>query len=343
MDVFSEVLVLPTRHEFRTAREGARVRRSVWLRLRAEDGTEGWGEAAATPFYGETAETVTAGIASLAVWLGAMADNLTIEEVERAAREQLGYRPAALAAISAALHDIHGKRMGEPVWRSWGLDPALAPLSSFTLGIDTPQGLAEKVEEARGYSILKLKLGTSRDEALLAEVRKHAPDVRLRVDANTGWTLAEAKADLPMLQSYGVELIEQPLPAEDHAGLRELTRVSPIPIIADESCRTSGDVVRLAGCVHGINIKLAKCGSLLEARRMVDLARQHGLQVMLGCMVESTLGIAAAAQLAPLADYLDLDGAALLADDPFTGPGIEADGTVRLNSEPGLGVRRAAS
>jgi L-alanine-DL-glutamate epimerase-like enolase superfamily enzyme len=341
MEVASEILELPTRHEFRTAREGARLRRSVWLRLRGGDGVEGWGEAAATPFYGETAEIVCEAFASLAQWLGVEADRLSIEDLERGARERLGYRPAAAAAISAALHDLDGKRTGEPVWRSWGLDAARAPRSSFTLGIDTPQGLAEKVEEARSYPILKLKLGTSRDEALLAEVRKHAPAARLRVDANTGWTLAEAVADIPLLQSYGVELIEQPLPAEDLDGLRELTRVSPIPIIADESCRTSADIERLAGCVHGINIKLAKCGSLLEARRMVELARQHGLQVMLGCMVESTLGIASAAQLAPLADYIDLDGAALLADDPFTGPGIEADGTVRLNTEPGLGVRRA--
>src|SRR5690606_25236954 len=159
----------------------------------------------------------------------------------------------------------------------------------------------------------------------------------------TAWTAKQALAALPMLQEHRVELIEQPLAPADIDGLRLLRERSPIPIIADESCVTLDDIPRLVGAVDGVNLKLSKCGSLREAIRMVHCARAHGLQVMLGCMVESTLGIAAAVQLSPLVDYLDIDGAALLATDPFEGPGLESDGRLRFNTEPGLGVRRSGS
>jgi L-alanine-DL-glutamate epimerase-like enolase superfamily enzyme len=195
-----------------------------------------------------------------------------------------------------------------------------------------------KLREAAGYPILKIKVGTPRDEEVLQLIRDEAPGVRLWVDANTAWTARQALARLPLLEEYRVELVEQPLHPSDLEGLRLLHRQTRIPIIADESCMVASDIPRLAGCVDGINIKLAKCGSLREALRMVHTARAHHLQVMLGCMVESTLGIAAAVQVAPLVDYADLDGAALLANDPFNGPGIEPDGRLRFNTTPGLGV-----
>jgi L-Ala-D/L-Glu epimerase len=200
--------------------------------------------------------------------------------------------------------------------------------------------MRERVREAAGYPILKVKVGTPRDEEVLTLIREERPDAILRVDANTGWTVKETLRYLPMLEEYGVEMIEQPLVAGDLEGFRVLRDRSPIPIVADESCRVAADVPRLAGCVDGVNIKLAKCGSLREALKIVHVARAHHLSVMLGCMLETTVGVAAAIQLAPLVDWVDLDGAVLLARDPFAGPGLEPDGRLRFNEEPGLGVRR---
>jgi L-alanine-DL-glutamate epimerase-like enolase superfamily enzyme len=269
------------------------------------------------------------------------ADPFALERNERLLEQTIGRNPAARVAISAALHDLVGKRLGLPVWKLWGLDPAAAPPSSFTLGIDEPEIMRSKLREAAGYPILKVKVGTPRDETVLSLIREEAPQARLWVDANTAWDVKQALSRLPMLEEYGVELIEQPLPPDDLEGLRLLRSRARLPILADESCRTAADIPRLVGCVDGINIKLAKCGSLREALRMVHVARAHQLRVMLGCMIESTLGIAAAMQLTPLVDYVDLDGAALLANDPFKGPGLEPDGRLRFNTAPGLGVERA--
>jgi L-alanine-DL-glutamate epimerase-like enolase superfamily enzyme len=343
MRLEAEVLVLRTRHAFHIAREAAPPeRRDVWVRLRDGEGNEGWGEAPATPFYGETAETVMAVLPRLgeAVERAAEGDPFALERIDDALARSIGRNPAAKVAVSAALHDLVGKRLGVPVWKLWGLDPAAAPLSSFTIGIDELDVMRGKVREAASYPILKIKVGSRRDEEILRMIRDEAPDKTLRVDANTGWTAKQTLAAMPMLAEFGVEFVEQPLPKHDLAGLREVRERSPLPVIADESCETTADVARLVGAVDGVNIKLAKCGSLREAVRIVHAARAHGMRVMLGCMVESTLGIAAAVQLAPLVDYVDLDGAALLADDPFSGPGLEPDGRLRFNTEPGLGVTR---
>ncbi|CAN5705796.1 dipeptide epimerase [soil metagenome] len=344
MQIDFQTIELRTTHAFNIAREVAPpVRHDVWVRVRDEDGNEGWGEAPATPYYGETAETVTAILPRLgeALETAAAGDPFALERIEAALAQTVGRNPAAKVAISAALHDLIGKRLGIPVWRLWGLDPAASRVSSFTIGLDRLEVMREKVREAAGYPILKIKVGTPRDAEILGMIREEAPDKVVRVDANTGWTAKQAIAALPMLLEFGVEFIEQPLPPGDLEGNRMLRENSPLPIIADESCRTLSDVPRLVGSFDGINIKLAKCASLREAVRMVHCARAHGLSVMLGCMVESTLGVAAAVQLAPLVDYVDLDGAALLANDPFQGPGIEADGSLRFNQEPGLGVTLA--
>ena len=338
-----EVLALPTKHAFNIARESApRTRRNVMVRITDADGAVGWGEAPATPYYGETAETVSAVLPHLAeVAARAAGDDLfAIERIETAMEHALGRNPAAKVAISTALHDLLGKRLGVPLWKLWGLDPAAAPKSSFTLGIDTLEVMREKVREAAGYPILKIKVGTPRDEEILGMIRDELPDVTLRVDANTAWSAKEALRRIPMLDAFGVEFVEQPLKPEDLEGLRLVRSRSTLPIVADESCEVAADVAKLAGAVDGVNIKLAKCGSLREAMRIVHAARAHGMRVMIGCMVESTLGIAAALQLTPLVDYADLDGAALLADDPFRGPGMEADGSLRFNTDPGLGVER---
>ncbi|MHB1225156.1 MAG: dipeptide epimerase [Gemmatimonadaceae bacterium] len=339
-----EVLELRTRHAFHIARSAAPpVRQSVWVRVRDDYGNEGWGEAAATPYYGETVETVAAVMPRFQAALDALdgtaaGDPFALESIEKAIAHAVGYNPAARSGVSAAFHDLMGKRLGVPVWKLWGLDPASAPASSFTIGIDELEVMRAKVREAAGYPILKIKVGTARDERILAMIRDEAPEAVIRVDANTAWTAKQAIRACDMLESYGVEFVEQPLPPADAEGLRLLRRRARLPIIADESCRTSADIPGLVGAVDGVNIKLAKCGSLREAIRIVHAARAHGMKVMLGCMIESTLGIAAAVQLAPLMDYVDLDGAALLAADRFRGPGMEADGSLRFNDEPGLGV-----
>ncbi|HEU5040647.1 MAG TPA: dipeptide epimerase, partial [Gemmatimonadales bacterium] len=266
------------------------------------------------------------------------ADPFDLEETERRWELQLRNNPAARAALSAALHDLVGKRLGVPLYRLWGLDPAKAPRSTFTIGIDTPAKMKAKVLEAAEYPILKVKLGTDRDVEILRTIRD-ATDREIRVDANCGWTVKQAIAMLPVLREFGVTVLEQPLPPDQLDGLARIAARADIPVIADESCRTAADIPPLVGKVDGINIKLAKCGSLREAIRMIAVARAHGMLVMVGCMIESSIGITAAAHFTPLVDIVDLDGAALLANDPFVGAGIDG-GQVSLPDGPGLGLGR---
>lgn len=332
----TEVLQLRTRHPFIIARGGESDYRTVWVRLRDADGNEGWGEAAPTKFYGETTETV---LAALDVYAGMLPANpFDLETAEERWALALRRNPAARAALSSALHDLLGKRLGVPVYRLWGLDPARAPRSTFTIGLDTPEKMRAKVLEAQQYPILKIKLGTDRDQEILRTVRE-ATDKEIRVDANCGWTVKRAIQMLPVLKDFGVTVLEQPLAPAELEGLAEVTRRAEIPVIADESCETAADIPPLVGKVDGINIKLAKCGSLREALRMIAVARAHGMLVMVGCMIESSIGITAAAHFTPLVDIVDLDGAALLAQDPFAGAGIEG-GQVSLPDGPGLGLRR---
>jgi len=333
-----EILELETAHPFGIARGTQSAYRAVWVRLTDGDGDEGWGEADPSSYYGETADTVVAALGRLAPLL-AGADPFDLETIEQKLWNSLKGNAAARCAISAALHDLVGKKLGIPLWKMWGLDPARAPLSSFTIGIDAPEVVIQKVIEADAYPILKIKVGSDNDEAILEAVRTGAPDKPVRVDANCGWTAKQAIASLPMLMDYGVELIEQPLPPDDLEGLALVRGAAELPIIADESCRTAADIPRLAGVVDGINIKLAKCGSLREALRMIAVARAHHLMVMVGCMIETSIGITAAAHFTPLLDVVDLDGAALLKRDPFTGASI-AGGKVTLPTLPGLGVTR---
>jgi L-alanine-DL-glutamate epimerase-like enolase superfamily enzyme len=334
MDV--ELLELRTKHPFIIARGGQSDHRTVWVRLTDSEGHEGWGEAAPSKFYGETAESV---IAALKVY-GTMLpeDPFNLEDAEWRWENKLRGNAAARAALSAALHDLVGKRLGIPLYRLWGLDPCKTPKSTFTIGLDTPERIKAKVREADQFPILKVKLGTDRDIEILRAIRD-ATDKELRVDANCGWTVKQAIRMLPVLEEFGVTVLEQPLPPQDLDGLAAITAQADIPVIADESCLTSLDIPPLVGKVDGINIKLAKCGSLREALRMIAVARAHGLTVMVGCMIETSLGITAAAHVTPLVDIVDLDGAALLADDPFDGAGIDG-GQVTLPNGPGLGVRR---
>lgn len=339
MHLHAEILTLHTTHPFVIARGGFSAYRVVWVRLRDADGAEGWGEASPSKFYGETADSVMAALAMFAPVLE-QADAWSIEAIERELERVLRWNAAARCAISAALHDLAAKRLGVPLWKLWGLDAAAAPRSSFTIGIaPDAETLRARVRDAAAYPILKIKLGSSWDREVLRIVREEAPLATLRVDANAAWTAKQALGMLPALSDVGVDMLEQPLPPHDLEGLRFVRDRSPIPVVADESCLVATDIPKLVGVVDGINIKLAKCGSLREALRMIAVARAHGLRVMCGCMIESTLGIAAAAHFSPLLDDADLDGAALLSDDPFTGPGIPG-GQVTLSDAPGLGVQR---
>jgi L-alanine-DL-glutamate epimerase-like enolase superfamily enzyme len=332
----TEVLSLRTRHPFIIARGGQSDYRTLMVRIRDGDGAEGWGEAAATRFYGETLETVQAVLPRYAEELGD--DPHHLEAIEQRLVTAVAGNAAARVAISSALHDLVARRAGLPLCRYWGLDPAAAPRSTFTIGMDTPEMVRQKVTEAAEYPVLKIKLGGAHDLELLRAIRG-ATDRELRVDANCGWTAMHAIRMLPVLEEFGVTLLEQPVPPADHQGLALIRSRASIPVIADESCVTSRDIPALVGKVDGINIKLAKCGSLREALRMIAIARAHGMMVMIGCMIESSLGITAAAHLTPLVDVVDLDGAALLSVDPFEGATIHG-GQVRLPDGPGLGVRR---
>ncbi|MEQ1692930.1 MAG: dipeptide epimerase [Gemmatimonas sp.] len=343
MQLTSEILTVHTRHPFIIARGGTSEFQIVWVRIRdaqsADDGLEGWGEAAPSRFYGETADSVMTALAHFAPVLD-VADGWSIDAIERELEKRLRWNAAARCAVSAALHDLAGKRLGVPLWKMWGLNGAATTRSSYTIGIaPDDETLRARVRAAAAYPILKIKLGTPRDADIVRIVREEAPTATLRVDANAAWTTKGALAMLDVLTAHGIDMLEQPLPPHDLDGLRFVRERSSIDVIADESCLVATDIPKLHGVVDGVNIKLAKCGSLREALRMIAVARAHGMRVMCGCMIESTLGIAAAAHFSSLLDDADLDGAALLADDPFVGPAIPA-GAITLSTAPGLGVQR---
>lgn len=337
-----EIVTVRTRSPFVIARGGASEWRRVWVRVIDEDGATGWGEAAPSRFYGESVETVTAVLDLLGPTL-AGADAWSLERIESEMARAIRFNPSARAAVSAALHDLAAKRLGVPLWRMWGLDFRDAPASSYTIPLTaSDDDLARALDDAAPYPILKVKLGGPRDADTMAGVRAAAPDKVIRVDANAAWTPKHALHMIDVLLDFDVELVEQPVGAHDIDGLRFVRERSPLPIIADESCLVASDIPRLAGAVDGINLKLAKCGGLREALRIIAVARAHGLSVMAGCMIETSLGLTAAAHLAPLLDYADLDGAALLADDPFVGATIEG-GRIVVPDAPGIGVRRRAA
>ena len=331
------VTLTPT-HPFRIARS-EHAAYHHWLVRVEQGGEEGWGEAAPSRRYGETAETVAAALDELLPLIGD--DPYATARVERRLDGHLWENASAKTAISAALHDLIGRRHGLPLYRWLGLDLARVPPTSFTIGIAEPEEMRRKVEEAAPYPILKIKMGFTGDVEVLERIRAMT-DKPIRVDANEGWTRAEALARLPVLEELGGELLEQPVPAADREGLALVSGATAIPVVADESCRTTADLAGLLGVVDAVNVKLAKTGSIGEAVRLMTAARALHFGVFLGCMVESSLGIAAAAHLAPLADWVDLDGHLLLSDDPFEGLRLE-DGRVLPDPDaPGLGVRLKA-
>jgi L-alanine-DL-glutamate epimerase-like enolase superfamily enzyme len=339
MKIEHDISSVRTTHPFVIARGGTSDHKLIRVRITDGDGIEGWGEAAPNRFYGETADTALAALARLTPIVEPMSTWL-LEDVEAEMNRALRFNGSVKSAISAALHDLMGKRLGVPVYKLWGLDAARAPLSSFTIAIAaSDEELRQRIDEASSYPVLKIKLGSDRDEHIIRTVREAAPRKVLRVDANAAWTPKRTLQMIDVLVECGVEYVEQPVPAHDIDGLRFVRERSALPVIADESCVTSSDIARLVGAVDGINIKLSKCGGLREALKMIATARSHGMLVMAGCMIETSLGITAAAHFAPLLDYADFDGAALLANDPYAGATIDG-GRIRIPDAPGLGVTR---
>jgi L-Ala-D/L-Glu epimerase len=317
---------------------GSRTNQTVVQVELEHDGIVGRGEASAVYYRGESVDAVVDFLSTTAPPLVGD-DPFALEDIEERLEDVDGLS-GGKSALDGALHDWIGKRLGVPLWRLLGLSPA-APHTSFTIGIDTIEGTRERVRRAREFRSLKVKVGGAEDLERLDAVREEAPDAAIRVDANEGWSLDSARELMPELIRLGVEFVEQPFPAGDIDSFNALKELQPrLPVIVDEGCQNLTDVAPAAAYADGINVKLAKSGGVREAVRMIHAARALGLHVMLGCMVESQLGVAPAAALASLADWVDLDGHLLLADQPFTGLRFE-DGRVLPSTEPGLGVAPA--
>ncbi len=342
-----EVLRLALRDPFVIARSehgGGHEVTTIVVELRDErfPGLVGVGEGYPDSYYGETPETMAA------VWpllLAAIGEpELTIDGLAGAAEAMtatIAHHGAAKCALDIALHDLASKVAEMPLQVFLGLPRELPP-TDFTIGIDAPAVVAERAARAAHFPALKIKVGGPADLATLEAVRTVFSGP-IRVDANTGWSPEDAVALLPDLERLGVELIEQPFPARRLDQLRQLQARSSLPIVADESAVTIEDLDGLVGVVAGVNVKLAKCGGVGPAKRMLERARELGFQTFLGCMEETSVGIAASAAVASLADWVDLDGNLLLAADPFTGLVLGADCRWQLPERPGLGLERRPS
>jgi L-alanine-DL-glutamate epimerase-like enolase superfamily enzyme len=299
------------------------------------DGIRGYGEAAMPPYLSEDLDSAQRFFSSID--MSRFTVPFDIAKIMQALEHQAPGNPAAGAAVDIALHDWVGKRRGAAWHRIWGLDPAAAPPTSYTIGIDTPEMAAERAREASDYSILKVKLGSDNDREIITAIRRLSNAV-IRVDVNQGWTeRSEALKRIEWLAVRNVELVEQPMPKHQIDDLAWLRERSPLPIIADEAVQGPSDLAAAAGLYDGINIKLMKCGGMAAAYAMIARARVLGLKVMIGCMTETSCAISAAAQLAPLADWIDLDGALLIANDPFEGVKF-IQGRLHFADRPGIGV-----
>ncbi|MBD0283013.1 MAG: dipeptide epimerase [Thermoleophilaceae bacterium] len=336
VELRARIVSLALAEEFTIARASRTTQELVELEVEHE-GTVGLGEAAPVYYRGETAESAAEFLTEAAPALVGD-DPFALEDIGQRVADVEG-AAGAKAALDAALHDWIGKRLGLAVWRLLGLSP-VAPPTSYTIGIDTLAGTRQRARRAREFRALKVKVGGPDDMARVEAVRAES-EAPIRVDANEGWTLESAREIVPALVEADVELVEQPFPAADLASFRAVRELEPRPpIVVDEGCHDLADVAGVAGYADGINVKLAKSGGLREALRMVHAARALSLRVMLGCMVESQLGVAPAAAIASLADWTDLDGHLLLADQPYTGLELR-DGSVVPGPGPGLGVTRA--
>ena len=336
MKLILKDLKLRMRHPFTISLGTTTVQHNLMVELE-QGGYVGYGEGAGTHGYADySADSMRQALESV---------RGLVEDVEFCDPESLWERVApaldgnrfALCALDEAAHDLWGKMRGKPVWELWGLDLGDLPVSNYTIGIDPIEKMVAKMKEFDGWPVYKIKLGTADDLAIVRSLRNHT-SARFRIDANTAWSVEQTLRLAPDLKALGVEFIEQPLPADDWIGLKEVFENSELPIMADESCQTESDVDRCRDCFHGINIKLTKAGGMTPARRMIARARELGMKVMVGCMNESSIGISAIGQLLPLLDYVDMDGAVLLEKDVAKGVSLD-HGRAVFPNENGNGVR----
>lgn len=299
------------------------------------NGITGYGEASMPPYLGESEESVSKFLVSLD--LGQFRDPLLIEDILGYVEHSAPGNPAAKASVDIALHDLAGKVLGEPLYRLLGLNPGKTPDTSFTIGIDTPEVVKQKVTEAEPYKILKVKLGGSNDREMIETVRSMT-DKPLCADPNQGWKDKVYALEMThWLKEKGVVFIEQPMPKEMDEDIAWLNERSPIPVMGDEAVQNLGDLLRYKDVYSGVNVKLMKCGGIRAAYVMLKTARAMGLRTMIGCMTETSCAVTAAAHLSPLADWCDLDGNLLISNDPFDGIKI-INGKVTLPELPGTGV-----
>ncbi|MBV9689556.1 MAG: dipeptide epimerase [Ktedonobacteraceae bacterium] len=335
MHIDAKVLNLKLTTPFRISSHGAKYTAPSVIVQITHNEFIGYGEAA--PYYGETAETV---LACLALFTSSLGDDpFLIEDILQRLGKIIEFNPAAKAAVDMALYDLMGKILGVPLYRLLGLNAMRTPCTSFTISLDTPAEMARKALLAKDYPILKIKVGTDNDIEILKAIRE-VSSATLRVDANAGWTAKEAIRNINAFEPYNIELVEQPVPSDDLAGLKLVRDNVSLPIFADESCVTLHDVARISDCVDGVNLKLMKSEGISNVLKMIHVARAHHLRVMLGCMIESSLAITAAAHLTPLVDYADLDGNLLIDDDPYEGVKVE-QGKLILPQGAGLGVKES--
>jgi len=297
-------------------------------------GVKGYGEAPAISYYNIPVEKMIADLERKKVFV----EKFAFSDPERYWHYLHHLFPAnsfLVCALDMAGWDLYGKLKGRQLHNLWGLDIAKSPITDYTIGIDSFEKMITKIKE-RPWPIYKIKVGVPNDIEMVTELRKHTNAV-FRVDANAGWTLQEALEKIPLLKNLGVEMIEQPLAKDNWEGMKTLIEASPLPLFADESCVAETDVEKCFGHFHGINIKLTKCSGITPARRMIEQARALNMQVMIGCMNETSIGTAAIAQLAPLVDFVDMDGPLLLAEDIATGVSFD-NGRICYTDSPGLGI-----
>ncbi len=327
---------LELKHPF-TLATSSRTTTPVMMLEVEKDGITGYGEASMPPYLGESHETARAFLSK--VDLGKYPDPFLLGDILADIDAIAPGNPAAKAAVDIALHDWMGKKIGQPWFRLWGLDPAKAPVTTFTIGIDTKEMVRKKVEEAAEFKVYKVKLGRDNDKEII-EAMREVTDKPIRVDVNQGWTDREhALRMCEWLATRKVELVEQPMPKDRLEDMAWLRSKSPLPIVGDESVQRLPDIRKVYGVFDGINVKLMKSTGLREAHSMILTAKGLGMKVMLGCMTETSCGISAAAQLSPLADWADLDGAVLITNDLFSGAKI-VDGKVTLTTGAGIGAAR---
>ena len=327
---------LPFTHPF-TISKGTKTHQPTLVVELEYFGHKGYGEAPAISYYNITVEKMIEDLERKKLFI----EKFAFSDPERYwhyLHHLLPANPFLVCAIDMAGWDLFGKMKRKQLHELWGLDTAKSPITDFTIGIDTIEKMVAKMQE-KPWPIYKIKVGVQGDIEMVTALRKHT-DAVFRVDANAGWTLEQALEKIPVLKQLGVEFVEQPLAKDNWAGMKILFEKSPLPLIADESCVSENDVEKCHLHFHGINIKLTKCSGITPAKRMITKARQLNMKVMIGCMNESSVGTAAIAQLAPLLDYVDMDGPLLLAEDVATGVNFDY-GKIIYTDKPGLGIDMA--